>query len=157
MSEKTPPPSQLSYTDLPKNAEERHAAFVDLFGQWLFWHRNRSLGAAKLLVESEEARAKLGTIRRKSYDRVATMTSDQQDAAISFAKEIVDNFLERLTWSLGDEGVDCRFDDRHAYRFRIDAEIVDVESREIIEEEPVNRKGRFFGKNWGRWLNNNPA
>jgi len=35
----------------------------------------------------------------------------------------------------------------------VELEIVDVRTEEVVECETINRGGRFFGKNWGRWLN----
>lgn len=133
--------------------KERHEKFVDLFGHFLFWLRNCSLRASRKLTDSEEAREKLGTIRRKSYDAVARMSSDDREAAHSLTEETLNAFLERLAWCLGDEGTDARFGSRHAYRFRVEMEIVEVESGEVVDTETINRGGRFFGSYWGRWLN----
>ena len=61
--------------------------------------------------------------------------------------------MERFLWCMGDQGTDARFGRHHAYRFRIDMEIVDAETGEIRDQEIINRGGRFFGSYWGRWLN----
>jgi hypothetical protein len=153
MSRVLPPSSTTRYEEIPVSEKERHDWFVDNFGHWLFWIRNRSLDAARCFVEQELSRQKLGTIRRRPYEAVAAMLPEQREAALKLAKETLDGFLERLLWALGDEGIDSRLDDRHAYRFRIQTEIVDVETGAIIEDKPINRGGSFFGKNWGRWLN----
>jgi hypothetical protein len=42
---------------------------------------------------------------------------------------------------------------QHAFRFRVEMEIVDVQTGEIVETETINRGEKFFGKYWGRWLN----
>ena len=68
------------------------------------------------------------------------------------AEETVNGFLERLLWSLGDEGIDSRIGQSHAYRFRIEMEIVDLESEEVVQSETINRGGKFFGSYWGKWL-----
>jgi len=68
-------------------------------------------------------------------------------------EETLNGFAERLVWDLGDEGTDARMGSRHAYRFRVEMEIVDVETGELVEEETINRGGKFFGSYWGRWLN----
>lgn len=140
-------------SQLPSDKGERHEALVDLFGQFLFWLRNWAIDASRKLIESEEARAKLGTIRRKNYDAVARMPLEQREAAMLLAEETLNGFAERLVWFLGDEGTDSRFGARHAYRFRVEMEIVDTETGEIVEVEALNRGGRFFGSYWGRWLN----
>lgn len=147
----------LSFSQEPSSistkSRERHEQLVDLFGQFLFWLRNRSLSSSRLLVNSQDARKKLGKIRRKYYDGVAAMSEEEREAALLLAEETLDGFLERLTWLLGDEGTDARFGTHHAYRFRVDMEIVDVESGEVVDTETINRGGRFFGSYWGRWLN----
>jgi hypothetical protein len=140
-------------SELLMDGKRRHEEFVDLFGQFLFWIRNWSLHTATTLVESEEAREKLGTIRRKYYDSIAKMAPDEKDAAFLFVEGTLDGFLERFIWSLGNEGTDARFGERHAYRFEIKMEIVDVQSGKIVHTESINRGGKFFGSYWGRWLN----
>ena len=157
MNENKPPKIVLEYADLPVDPASRHEVFVDFFGRFFFWIRNLSLGAARKLIESEEARQRLGSIRRKYYDRVAAMTPEQRAAAVSFADEAVNGFAERLIWFLDGRGTDLRFGSRHAYRFQIEIEVVDVETNEVVEKETVSIGGeRFFGKYWGRWLNKYP-
>jgi len=140
--------SQLSLDDV-----ERHEQIVDLFGQFIFWLRKRSLNASRKLIESEEAREQLGAIRRKYYDGVSRMSAADREAAMMLTEETLNGFLERLLWSLGDEGTDARLGSGHAYRFRIEMEVVDVETEQIVHTETINRGGKFFGKYWGRWLN----
>lgn len=140
-------------SELPTDPSQRHQELVDFFGQFLFWLRNWSLKASRQLVESDESRSKLGTLRRRPYEGVAAMSPDQREAALLLAQETVDGFMERFLWCMGDQGTDARFGRHHAYRFRIDMEIVDAETGEIRDQEIINRGGRFFGSYWGRWLN----
>jgi hypothetical protein len=139
--------------DLPSDLEQRHQELVDLFGRFIFWIRNQSLRASRTFVESEEARGKLGTIRQAPYEGVASLPSEVRDAAFVLAEETLDGFIERFLWALGDEGTDARFGKRHAYRFRLEMEIVEVDSGNIAHVETINRGGKFFGSYWGRWLN----
>lgn len=144
----------IPYDQLPTDPRERHEVFVDCFGRFLFWLRNWSLAATRRLLDSEDARQKLGTIRRSYYDGVAGMTSQQKMAAMRLVEEALNGFGERLTWFLGGRGTDLRFGRRHAYRFQVQIEIVDVECNEVVEIETVSIDGeKFFGSYWGRWLN----
>jgi hypothetical protein len=142
-----------SLSQLPSAPKERHEAFVEFFGQFLFWLRNSALDSSRRFIESEEWREKLGTIRRRCYEGVARMPPEQRDAAMLLVEETLNGFAERLAWLLGDEGVDARLGTQHAYRFRVVMEVVDLETGEIVEEETINRGGKFFGSYWGRWLN----
>jgi len=137
----------------PADPKERHECLVDLFGQFLFWIRRCCLENAHKLTEDESARQRLGSIRSAYFEAVAHLPPEQRKAALGFAEENLNLFIERLLWSLGDEGTDARIGSRHAYRFRIEMEIVDVESTQVIDHETINRGGRFFGSYWGRWLN----
>jgi hypothetical protein len=139
--------------DIPTDSKERHQEIVDCFGRFLFWLRNWSLDASRQFVDSEESRNALATIRRRPYEGVAAMTPEQRDAALLLAKESLDGFLERFLWFMGDEGTDAKFGRNLAYRFRIEMELVDVETGEIRDQETINRGGDFFGSYWGRWLN----
>jgi hypothetical protein len=140
-------------TDIPSDPDARHEAFVEFFGQYLFWLRNWALDASRKLIESQETRENLGSIRRQVFDAVGDLPAAQRDAAMRLAEETLNGFTERLTWFLGDEGTDSRFGTRHAYRFRIEMEIVDVVTGRIVDEETINRGGKFFGSYWGKWLN----
>jgi hypothetical protein len=140
-------------SQLPSDRAERHEVFVDFFGQFLIWLRNSSLQASRKFIESDEWREKLGAIRCRYYEGVARMPPEQREAAMLLVEETLNGFTERLTWLLGDEGTDARMGSRHAYRFRVEMEIVDVETGELVEVETINRGGKFFGANWGRWLN----
>ena len=127
---------------------------MDLFGQFVFWLRNWSLDASKKLIESEESRTTVGTIRRKYYDGVAAMSLEQRQAAMLFVEGTLNCFCERLTWFLGGRSNDLRLGRTHAVRFQVQVEIVDIESDEIVETETVSIVGKkFFGSYWGRWLN----
>jgi hypothetical protein len=153
MSENKELTFELEPSALPSQPIERHEAFVDLFGQFLFWLRNWAIDASRKFVESDEERSKLASIRRKPFEGVAILSPEQRDAAMLLAEETVNGFAERLVWFLGDEGTGSRFGTRHAYRFRIQMEIVDIETGEVVEDETLNRGGKFFGSYWGRWLN----
>jgi hypothetical protein len=43
-------------SQLPADRKERHEAFVEFFGQFLFWLRNWSLQASRNIIESAESR-----------------------------------------------------------------------------------------------------
>src|SRR5215471_9746078 len=91
-------------SDLPTNPKERHEVLVDLFGQFVFWLRNWALDASQKLIDSDEAREKLGNIRRKYYEGVAQLAPEQRQAAMLLAEETLNGFAERLIWFLGNEG-----------------------------------------------------
>lgn len=140
-------------SQFPADARDRHDVIADLFGHFIFWLRNSSLRASRNLIESVEAREKLGTIRRKYYDGVAKLPPEDRESAMLLAEEALNGFLERLVWCLGDEGIDARIGKNHAYRFRIEMDIVDLESEKVVRSETINRGGKFFGSYWGKWLN----
>ena len=148
-----PLPLDYDLSQLPTDKNRRHEQFVDFFGQFLFWLRNSSLKASRNFIESSEARERLGTIRRRYYENVAQMPAAQRDAAMLLVEETLNAFLERMTSMLGDEGTDARIGGRHAYRFRLEMEIVDVQNGEIVDSETINRGGSYFGRYWGKWLN----
>lgn len=140
-------------SQFPADERSRHEEIVDLFGHFIFWLRNASLRASKTLIESDNVREELGTIRRRYYDGVAKLSAEDRESAMLLAEETLNGFLERLLWSLGDEGTDSRIGKSHAYRFRIEMEIVDLKSEAVVQTESINRGGKFFGTYWGRWLN----
>jgi hypothetical protein len=144
---------QQEPSELPEDPAGRHEALVDLFGQFVFWIRNSTIRATRIFVHSEAAREKLGTVRGKYYDAVARMSPEDRESALQLAEQAVNGFLQRLIWCLGNGGTDARFGKSHAYRFRVEMEIVDIDTAEIVEVASINRGKKFFGKYFGRWLN----
>lgn len=154
MSNHRPPQIDIDFADLPSDPRERHEVLVDLFGRYLFWLRNWTVSATRELAESEEARDKLGTIRRKKYDELAALTPEQQDVACKISEATVDRFIQLFLTMLAGTGVDQRLGNDHAIRFKLDMEICDVENVELVDQETINRGGKkFFAAYWGRWLN----
>lgn len=145
---------QTEFSDLPSDAAERYEVLVDCFGQYFFWLRNWVREGSRNLIDSEHTRRKLGSIRREPFQTVATMTAENREAALAFAHAVVDEFCRHLIWFLGGRGTDFRLGSRHAYRFHVTMEIVDVETDEVVQTETVSVGGKkFFGDYWGRWLN----
>jgi hypothetical protein len=148
-------PLALDYdlSQLPPDNKQRHEVFVDFFGQFLFWLRNGALKTSRSFVETAAAREKLGTVRRRYYEDVARLPPEQREAALRLVEETLNSFAERLVHLLGDEGTDARIGSRHAYRLRVELEVVDLETGTVVDEEVINRGGAYFGRYWGRWLN----
>ncbi len=157
MNESSAPRIDLDFDQLPSNLTERHEALVDILGQYIMWLRNRSVDSSRKVIETSDAEEKLGSIRWKRYANVSNMTRDQQHAACQFAEATVDRFIQLLLTMLSGTGVDQQLGSSHAVRFKLDMEILDVESRETVASETVNRGGaKFFADYWGRWLNRFP-
>jgi hypothetical protein len=154
MNEYRPPQIDLDFNAVPNDANVRHEALLDVLGQYIMWLRNWSVDSSKRVIEASDSAEKLGAIRWKRYADVATMTRDQQYAACQFAEATVDRFILLLLTMISGTGVDQRLGSSHAVRFKLDIEILDVESRETVASETLNRGGRkFFADYWGRWLN----
>jgi hypothetical protein len=154
MSNHRPPQIDIDFANLPSDPRERHEVLVDLFGRYMFWLRNWTVSATRELAESEEAREKLGTIRRKKYDELAALTPEQQDVACKISVATVDRFIQLFLTMLAGTGVDQRLGNDYAIRFKLDMEICDVENVEVIDRETINRGGKkLFSDYWGRWLN----
>jgi len=154
MSNHRPPTIEINFAELPNDPKERHELLVDLFGRYLFWLRNWTVDATRQLAESDEAREKLGTIRRKKYDELSAFTPEQRQTACEISEATVDRFIQLFLTMLAGTGVDQRLGKEHAIRFKLDMEICDVENVDVVEQETINRGGKkFFADYWGRWLN----
>lgn len=152
-----PPTISFSLSGLPLESKQRHEALVGLFGQYLFSVRRHVLDESKQFAESQESRNRLGTLFRQIFDRASQMPSDQRAIMHEFCKTCLDSFIKELLVLLSNEGTDLRIAEFHAVRFRLDIEICDVNSGDIILEETLNRGGRFFADYWGQWLNRNSS
>jgi hypothetical protein len=154
MSPQRPPIIDLNIADLSADAKKSHELLVTIFGQYVFWLRNWAIDASRELVESEEARQKLGTLRRGKYEEIASFSPKQREAACNLAQATVDRFIQLFLTMLSGTGVDQRVGKSHAVRFKLDMEILEVETEEVVVQETINRAGeKFFADYWSRWLN----
>ncbi|EAQ78294.1 hypothetical protein [Blastopirellula marina] len=150
MSDPKPPKIEFDFDSLPVDPRDRHEALVDLFGQHVTWLRNWSVTATAQLVESEESRKNLGTIRREKYDTLASLTPEQKAAAREATAATVDRFIQLFLTMASGTGIDQRIDDPHAIRFKIDLEVCEIHNSEVVEQETINRRGKkFFADYWG--------
>ena len=153
MSNHRPPAFDISFGDLPSDPKERHEILVDLFGRYLMWLRQWTVNATREMSESEDAREKLGTIRRHKYEALSELTPEQRETVYSISEATVDRFIQLFLTMLAGTGTDQRLGSDHAIRFKLDMEICDVEDAEVLEVETINRGGKkFFADYWGRWL-----
>jgi hypothetical protein len=147
-----PPTTDLTPDNLPSQPEKRHQALVGLFGKYLFWIRQFVLGQKEHLVESPGARNQLGKIFQKPYEKMASLGVNEQMIAYEFSKVCIDAFAKELLLLLGNEGVDLEMGNKNAIRFRLQMEIVDKATGNIILEETLNRGGKFFPEYWSHWV-----
>lgn len=148
-----PPQVPLEYTDLPHDPKARHEALVDAFGYMLFWLRNQSLRQITSLVTSKAARGQVAKLFRKAYEEAGKLTPDQQQVALKLAGNSVDLFARLMLTMLAGTGTDQRLGTDHAVCFRLQMEIKNLETGNIVADETINRNGKkFFPEYWGRWL-----
>jgi hypothetical protein len=149
-----PPKLSVSFEELPSDPLQRHEALVDAFGQYLFWVRNETLSRARRLVESREAREELGRLFRDAYEEASRLTAEDRETAYRLVEASVGYFARLFFTMISGTGFDDPIGPNHVLRFRLDMEICDAETGEIVSEETVNRNGeKFFPEYWGRWLN----
>lgn len=149
-----PPEIIFDVRDLEKDSVKRHEALVDLLGQYIMWLRSSAIDRSRRIIGESDGKDWLGLVRWKRFEGVAELTSEEQAAACDFAEATVDRFIELLLTLFAGTGVDQRIGPCHAVRFRLDIEVLDVETGEVALSETVNRGGKkFFASYWGRWLN----
>ncbi len=149
-----PPRLSVSFEELPSDPRQRHEALVDAFGQYLFWVRHETLSRTRHLVESREAREELGRLFRDVYERASRLSAEDREAAYRLVEASVGFFARLFLTVISGVGFDDPIGPNHVLRFRLDMEICDAETGEIVSEETINRNGeKFFPEYWGRWLN----
>jgi hypothetical protein len=154
MTRRIPPGAELGLANLSTEPKQRHEELVDLFGQYVFWIRNWTIESTRQLVESPDAQQQLSTIFREPYEEAAKLSSEDRERALKLAESSVDAFIILLLRTFAHRGIDFLFGSRHAVRYRLEMEIVDQETDEVVHEEVINRDGRkHFADYWGRWLN----
>jgi hypothetical protein len=149
-----PPQFQLSFEELPEDPKERHEVLVDLFGQYLLSVRAQTLSRVRQLVESEEERNKLGKVFREVYEQAAMLDSHSREIGFRLANSAIANFAVLILTMISGQGFDDLLGPLHVFRYRLDMEICDGNTGDVVLEETINRGGKkFFPDYWGRWLN----
>jgi hypothetical protein len=149
-----PPQISLDLSDLEKNdPAKRSEVFADLLGVYIMWIRSRVVNSARIRISSEEDRAKMGKLFRAVYDRIAMLEPEQREAALKFAERCVDNFAQELLMLLSHVGNDLRLSSGNVIRLRLDMEIINPETDQVLASEGVNRGRTYLPSRWGRWLN----
>lgn len=149
-----PPEIESAWSDLPSDPAERHEALVDIFGRYMMWMRDWSVDTTRDLGESEDSREKIRAMSRDKWEKLSQLSPEERAVAYEVAQATTDRFVQMLLVMLGNQGVDQRLGNDHGVRFKLDLEICDADTVEVVESETINRGGKkFFGDYWGRWLN----
>ncbi len=148
-----PPPVNFNPSEIV-NSPDAHEVLVDVFGQYILWLRTETMTAFSRYVRDDEARKKLGKIRRQKFDDIATLTTGQQEASLRLAEAAIDHFVQLLLLMFGNSGIDQRLGSDHAVRFILEMEILNLVDSSVSRREILNRGGKkFFGDYWGKWIN----
>lgn len=154
------PPSVVGdFKKLPRDAAERREAFVEFLGQHLFSLRNQQMEQIRRRLESPEARRRMGSIQAQPYTAVAALEPETQQAAIELAQTGIDLFLQDLLRLLQNTGPGMRLGKKHALRYRLWMEVIDLaadpeEEPPVVADELINRgTQRVLESYFGRWLN----
>ncbi len=149
-----PPKLSVSFDELPSDPKQRHEVLVDAFGEYLFWVRHETLSRTRQLVESTEARQELGRLFRDVYEQASRLSPEDREATYRLVEAAIGFFTRLFLTMISGTGFDDPIGPNHVLRFRLDMEICDAETGEVVWEETINRDGqKFFPEYWGRWLN----
>lgn len=149
-----PPTFDFAFEDLPSDLKARHEVLVDLFGDYLFWVQRQALSRIHELIESETKRSELGSMFRGVYDQAAALKAEDREILMRLLKSGIASFAGLFLTMISGQGFDDTLGPNYVFRYRLDMEICDAETGEVVLEETINRGGRkFFPEYWGRWLN----
>jgi len=101
-----------------------------------------------------EQRNQLGKLFREVFEQAAELDADDREVALRLAQSAVGNFASLLLTMISGQGFDDHIGPDHVFRYRLDMEVCDADTGDVVLEETINRGGdRFFPDYWGRWLN----
>lgn len=135
-----------------QNAKER-GALTDAFGKLVMHMRKRVVDSARRKVDSEEERTEMGAVFRRIYDAVAAMDPDARERALKLSERCADNMAKEFLMLLANRGHDLRISDNHAIRFRMNIEVVDVVTGDVVLSHPADDSPGYLPQLWGRWIN----
>jgi hypothetical protein len=149
-----PPTVNQPYDEMPTEDDARNEAAVELFGQHVFSLRNQLIERLRQLIESSEARGRLGSLHRKEYDAVAALDPTVREAALALARKAIDNYLQDILMLFTGPGDSLSFGRQHVINYRLTLEVKDVSTDNVVEEFEINRECRkVFYDYYARWLN----
>lgn len=152
-----PPVFPFDLGSLPDDDRVRHEKLVELFGDYMMWIRKQTLKHADSSTSSIENCQSIASVSREPYEAIANMNPEDRQKALAFAKIAVDTYARIFLTVLAGTGDDQKLGDQHSAKFRLNLEIHDVASGELVVDETVNRGGKkFFPEYWGRWINKGP-
>jgi hypothetical protein len=128
---------------LPSEAGDRLERLLEIFGHHLVWSRNVVLSRIKDRLSSPEKRRTLSDEARAVYDNLASSDANEQ-LLLEFVKEGTDLLLCYLLGLFANIGSDLQLDDRHAIWYKVILEISDIDSRDVVEEQVLNRDQKQF-------------
>jgi hypothetical protein len=144
----------IDYDGLPEDVAGRREALLEAFAEQLFRARNGRVASVGRLLSESAARDALGTIHAKPYNELARFGPEVALPGAGVAKAALDNYIHYLLAIFTNVGSDVRIGPRHALRYRLVAEVIDVETHEVVEETVINRDTeKALMSYFGRWLN----
>lgn len=150
----TPPKLSVSFEELPSDSKQHHEALVDAFGQYFLWLRHETLLTTKQRVELQEARESLGQLFRDVYEQASQLNAEDRDTAFRLVEAGVSFFARLFLTMISGTGFDDPIGPNHVLRFRLDMEICDGKTGDVVSVETINKNGKkFFPEYWGQWLN----
>lgn len=147
------PQVRAAYSDFPKDPAARAEFELELFGQHLFFIRNRRIASISRSVNDHERRDQLGAIRRKDYEGVARLDEVGRTAALKLAETAIDLYMQDILELLSNIGNDLKVGDDCAIRYKLLVEIINLDL-EVLWDDVINRNPRkHLPKYFGEWLN----
>jgi hypothetical protein len=144
----------INFGELPEDVARRREALLEAFAEQLFRARNGRVASVGRLLSESAARDALGTIHAKPYNELARFGPEAASPGAGVAKATLDNYIQHLLAIFANIGSDVRIGPRYALRYRLVAEVIDVETHEVVEETVINRDtDKALMSYFGRWLN----
>jgi hypothetical protein len=116
--------------------------------------RNERLSTLRELLNSPDARQRIGTINGKPFEAMAARGPEACVAALDVARAAIDLYIQDVLTLLTDIGGDMRLGPEHSVRYRLISEVRQTETGALIADETINREGpQWLPGYFGKWLN----
>jgi hypothetical protein len=155
------PFSLWSIPHFPKSASEvisdpgnLHENMIDILGCELFQRRDDILAYIRLLVEDDQFRSKLGTIKRRPYDALANLNDVEKEIALTIAQNAMDCLIEQISGMLCD--APSWYEEGYAIQYKLEGRILSFDGKKyktIARHQLGGGSQGILAKSFGRWLN----
>ncbi|ASF48415.1 hypothetical protein [Methylovulum psychrotolerans] len=143
-----------SVAELLADSDNLQQNLFDFLGCELFQCRDDIEAYLRLLVDDPQFRSKLGTMKRGSYDALASLDKAEQEIALAIAVNAMEYLIEQVSGILND--APTLLEENYSLQYKLQARILSFDGKKykvVAQKHLWGGAQCLLGRSFGRWLN----